>query len=895
MLGKGVEGPGAESVYFMMASAWFHLEDFLQAKAGFEECLRLFPSGARSVDSRMGRAESQSRLGDGEGALKTFTELANNSGADADFILLKRAHLLKEMGRVPQAISLLLPMLNVPLRSDKSVQVLFLLASLQIEIGEAHAAFRILRRTHSRPDLVGNPMHLNAMWISVGDALMKLRSFKLALEAYSYVTRKQEILNLQRENIQRLEQKCSSHLAILRENPSRFATFQAENTALRVQIEQDRKIYEQVEKADDYLLPLRLRQVRACQELGRNWEAVVLLESIPSINGSESFRSEILHGLFLCHAELGNGEESEKAAEKYLTEYPQAKNVAEICFKRASQRMQKGDFAGAETLLGRVLQDTRDGGLQEQALFHIGNARFSAAKYNEAYASYTEYLERFPKSDYADEASYRKALCYFFRSERVEAIGSLEAYLKAKPEGAFAADAAYRIALCQQGIQKYQEVIDLCQSWRTRYGRHALLGEILALQGDAYAALNHLEKAAAVYCEVLDIGATDEVLEYAVFEANKHFQKLGRWDKTSELFKSFIETHPEHPSVVMAMHWLSRALVKEGKHGAAKYFLSEKIGDLITDRTRDSVEELLALLAQLCAKRPPRIGASVSTPSEGGGAVQRQSEKVESNPDSSPEAELDGLLLGRFPKECALANARILFAHAELGRFLRKPETAIGLMDKIAEETPAVDLSAALLARCGDRQMIQGRFSEARSFYDELLRAFPKSKFIDYAYTGNGYLSLMEGRSEDALRWFVDAIDKTGAPSKQKEITLGKGKALMSLGKYEDAKTCFQQVASRREWRGEATAEAVLLLGEVHFRKGEYDTAVQHFQRVFVAYQRYAAFVSRAYLRAADCFEAMGDKGKAQAHLRELTANQKLAVLPEAAEARERIQSYTQK
>jgi hypothetical protein len=48
-------------------------------------------------------------------------------------------------------------------------------------------------------------------------------------------------------------------------------------------------------------------------------------------------------------------------------------------------------------------------------------------------------------------------------------------------------------------------------------------------------------------------------------------------------------------------------------------------------------------------------------------------------------------------------------------------------------------------------------------------------------------------------------------------------------------------------------------------------------------------------LLGAACFVALGDKGKAQAHLRELTANQKLAVLPEAAEARERIQSYTQK
>jgi TolA-binding protein len=892
MLGKGVEGPGTENIYFTMASAWLNLGDFPQAKAGFEEYLRLFPTGSRSVDARIGRAETQARLGDSDGALKSFAELANNSAADSELILLRRANLLKEKGQISQAVALLLPLLNGALKSEKNVQLLFLMASLQLEIGEVDTAFRILKKIEARPDLVGNPLDLNVMWISVGDALLKRRSFKLALQAYNNVQRKQEVLNLQREKLQGMEQKCSSHSAILRESPNRFAVLQAENTALRSQIEQGKKVYEEVEKADDYLLALRLRQVRACQELGRNWEAVVLLESLAEVKGAESFRSDILYGLFVSHSELGNVLESDKAAEAYLREFPDSKNAETICFKQANQRSQKGDFAGAEILLTRVLQDSRDEGRQENALFLLGNARFSAAKYKEAQSSYLQHSERFPKSEYALEVQYRRALCYFFKSEREKAIESLEAYLKVDPDGAFAADAAYRIALCHQGIQKYEGVIDLCKSWRTRYGRHPLLGEVLALQGDAVAALRNPEEAAALYCEVLNAGANDEVLEYALFEANKHFQKLGRWDKTSELFKNFIETHPEHPGVVMAMYWLSRALVKEGKSHEAKRFLSEKIGSFIADRSRDSVEELLSQLAQLCAKRPSGFVSSVSKQNNVAAVTPG---KGEDHTAFSPEAELDSLLLGCVPQEHALAHARLLFAQAELARFLRKTSTAMDLMDKVADATPAGSLSAALLARCGDRHLERGRIPDAKAFYDELMRGFPKSKFVDYAYNGRAQLCLMEGKFEDALLWFTDAFDKTGAPSKQKELTLGKGKTLMELGKYEDAKACLQQVASRREWRGESTAEAVLLMGEVHFRNGEYDIALQHFQRVFVAYQRYPAIVAKAYLRSADCFEALGDSAKAQSHLREFLANEKLASLPETAEARQRSQSYTQK
>jgi TolA-binding protein len=99
----------------------------------------------------------------------------------------------------------------------------------------------------------------------------------------------------------------------------------------------------------------------------------------------------------------------------------------------------------------------------------------------------------------------------------------------------------------------------------------------------------------------------------------------------------------------------------------------------------------------------------------------------------------------------------------------------------------------------------------------------------------------------------------------------------------------FEQVASTREWRGECTAEAVFSLGEVAFAKGDFTTAVQYFQRVFVAYQRYATVVAKAYLRAADCFEKLGEPEKAVAHLREMVSKEKLAALPEVRTAKKRM------
>ena len=84
-------------------------------------------------------------------------------------------------------------------------------------------------------------------------------------------------------------------------------------------------------------------------------------------------------------------------------------------------------------------------------------------------------------------------------------------------------------------------------------------------------------------------------------------------------------------------------------------------------------------------------------------------------------------------------------------------------------------------------------------------------------------------------------------------------------------------------------------MGEVAFEKGDISAAAQYFQRVFVAYQRYSRVVAKAYLRAADCFEKLGEPEKGMAHLREMISKEKLAGLPEVDFAKKRLGSEAQK
>ena len=76
-----------------------------------------------------------------------------------------------------------------------------------------------------------------------------------------------------------------------------------------------------------------------------------------------------------------------------------------------------------------------------------------------------------------------------------------------------------------------------------------------------------------------------------------------------------------------------------------------------------------------------------------------------------------------------------------------------------------------------------------------------------------------------ALRYFTDGAEKIAAAQKLKEISLGRAKTLLALGKLDEAQKAFEQVASVREWRGEATACSVYSLGQIAAKRGKWAEA----------------------------------------------------------------------
>ncbi len=209
----------------------------------------------------------------------------------------------------------------------------------------------------------------------------------------------------------------------------------------------------------------------------------------------------------------------------------------------------------------------------------------------------------------------------------------------------------------------------------------------------------------------------------------------------------------------------------------------------------------------------------------------------------------------------------------------------------MAREFKPEDLSPLLLGEVGDYLLRAEKFDQAAGFYQRLLDDFPKSQMVDFAYNGLGEIAYQKKDYARALRFFTDGTEKIAAAQKLKEISLGRARALLALGKLDEAQKAFEQVASVREWRGEATACSVYSLGQIAAKRGKWAEANAYFQRVYVGYQKFLPWVAKAYIASGESFEKLGQIQEATNTYRELLRNEKLSDFNEATEARKRLEA----
>lgn len=918
VLSMGPQGENLELILFTLAATYYNQKNLPKSEEYFKRVVTEFPNGKQKIKALVSLSQIQSKSGRKEEAAKSLAQAAECGGDLGDRARFAQVSLLMESGKTDEAVKVLQKLIVGGIKDEQSVQAAMALTEIEAKRGNLDDSLKLLDQLQAASNIVDNPLQLDMLAVRIGDGLLAKGDRQKALRMYAIVRPTDVVSSLQKDRIATMEKTIADNKASLQTNPSAFMEVNTANARLAKDIEDLKQSLDQYAKLPDTTSAIRLRQAKAYDELDLKWETILIWENLLEAKDPK-IREDGLFSIASAYCALVRSDDAVPALDRYLMEYPSGKYAAQAGFLKGAVALEAGEFAKAETVFSTAIEKDPASPLAGDMQFLTGNAQFAQAadpekkdKYKQAIESYKKYLAKYPTGRFAEEAEYRLPLCYFMiggQDGYSKALEGFQAFVKKNSQSQFLGDSEYRIALCYNAAQKYDEVIRRCDEWRGKHGGEPMHAEIMALLGDAYAGKEMPAESAAAYRKSVDLSNSEEVLKYSLFEANKQYQKINRWDEIADMFSVFASQHPDHPAATAAVYWVSKAKIKDGKAEEAKQYLAETILKTINDRKKDAVEQLLAQLAQTCSKRirPPLVAndgppaatpAPTVAPTATGTGAGEQPEAPRPTPAPRPPYDSDADF-AKYLNETnvaavgtnSLAKARLRYAQAELAGFTKRQERQKELMVSIYREFPADQLSAMLLAQCGEIALEKGQLDKSEAFYKELMTSFPKSDLLEYAYCGMGEVSLARDQPSDALRWFDDAIEKANADAKLAQVTYGKGRAQLGMGKIDAAKKIFEEVAGTKEWRGELTARALLSLGELEEKRGNTAAAIQYYQRVFVAYQRYPDVVVTAYLKAADGFIKLGEPAKAAAHLREMLSKPRLAETPRAEDARKKLES----
>ena len=868
--------PQVEPIFYTIGCAYFNAEDYPKAITAFRNYQRKFPKGAHAAGVAFAIAQSNLLSKNFKDAAAQMAALENDPQLREQALLFE-AEAFKAQNKNDEAIRALEKLVGNEIRTNDTMRGATMLAQLYVQKGDGAKALQTLEAIHQKIALADNIIELNALTIDLGDKFYAKQQFKEALACYRYAYPREQIIELQNNRIARMQRRVEENLAAVRANPADITQLAPANNQLKQSIANAQKLLAEFEKLPSITPAIYLRLGRCFYELDRKWEAIVVNQEILDRFKTGPEREPALFGLIVALADVDQPQRAEERCEQYLRDFKDGPNAATVGYLTGAVALQAGDPKAAETHFNRILETQPKSPFREQIRYLLGNAKFMAGNYDEAVKAYKSYLGEFPKGASAEDVKYRIALCALFAGKYQDAMNQLQDYVAKHPSGSYLPDAKYRLAVCKYAASLYDEVIADCQAWEKQFPSNPQLGEVLALLGDAYAASDRESAAIPVYIRSYQTATTDEVLNYSLFAASKLLQKQGAWDKVGELFSGFVKDKPDNPTVVTAIYWIGKAKAHEGKIDEAKQLAADTIKKYIADPTRDAVEPLITQLAQLCVKK--------KKPDEPAPAAATETD---------PGDELDRLLASPANEESATAKARILYAKAELARLRKQPAEEEKNIAQIAGDFKPEDLSPLLLGAVGDYLLEKGKFDQAAAFYQRLMDEFPKSQMVDFAYNGLGEIAYQKKDYPKALRYFTDGSEKIAAAQKLKDISVGRAKTLLVLGKLDEAQKGFEQVASVREWRGEATAFSVYSLGQIAAKRGKWAEANAYFQRVYVGYQKFLPWVAKAYIASGESFEKLGKTQEATNTYRELLRNQKLANFAEALEARKRLEALGQ-
>jgi outer membrane protein assembly factor BamD (BamD/ComL family) len=366
--------------------------------------------------------------------------------------------------------------------------------------------------------------------------------YEKALEAYRLVRRKQDIIELQQANLDKL--KAQSNASLENSNSS-FAN----DSSLLIMREENR--LKDIQSAPDPIIQALIRMAECYVSMKQPDEARTILHRlIAHAQLTPDQQQEVDFQILYSYVLGGQTAQADQALTAYLKNHGSDPQADSISYQIAQKLLERKDYAGALAQAQRSLQDFPEGkgkyadnavGLEAEALNRLGRIAESDKIIN-------DFLAKNPKSPVANGMFLTKAQS---ETSRGDFTGALADYQKvrsntsASPEIQAAADAGYIQTLSQ--LKRYDDVISEAKTFETQYPKSSALPSVML-----FSALALLEKhdpgAVAALQDVAQKFPKDEIAPYALFYVFIYYQQTNNVpamvQAANDLRQAFPEAYP---------------------------------------------------------------------------------------------------------------------------------------------------------------------------------------------------------------------------------------------------------------------------------------------------------------------------------------------------------------
>jgi len=920
------ENKDYEQVMFLEGAAHYNLEQYDKAIELLQKFVTTFPQSDVLNDAKMSLGRAHLKKDNEDAGVKILKEVAAVP-ALRDQAGLEIAYYYKKKQKPDEALAILQVILTglTGTPSVEQTEGILMAAEIHVNKGESEKAASLMDKLRAGSSAEDSIVQLNNLGVKVGDSMLEQNRYGEALRAYQNVRRQSEVIRIQKARVAKYESWVAR---ITAGQKVYFMGKSMSKEDAQGMLDANKGVLGELEKAKDYDASIFYRLGQCFYEMGRYYESMIAFQKVYDDFKDFPDRSRALFGMIVTNAQLKRTSRAYDYCGKYVDEFPEGANIAQVTDMLASLAYEGGKVEEAVRIIKMAI--TKPGADKARLSFLLGSILFESQQFDEARLAFQGLIMEDPKTAYLDDAEYRIALTYFFTNDSKETRRKLRDYIaKHIKDGQYIVDAKYRLAFIDSQAGERENAKEELLKLINDYPNDQNIGQVYSLLGDIYSAYppesdpktDFTQLALEAYRAGVDKAKTEDVLNYVIEAATNLMVDRGQWKEVSEMWSKYYEDRKTSPSALKAIYWITRAkerasaaLRAEGKTEEAdktareaQTLVAQAMLPHIGNPANEQVEVLIQQLVTMMVPKKRARAATVqkaeapATPPAGGAAPAGDkpadaAAPAAPTPPPAPvitfeEVEEQFKKLMMPEGEASLVNgtaaARILYGRAMIARLMRDVPKFDNLIGIIPDAAKAEELSPLLLATLADMLLKKGDSDKAGEYYNMLRSKYPNSEFADKAPVGLGNIEFQKKEYQKALELYNEAIEKYAASSSILDATLGKAKALFQLRKYDEAEKLYKVIFSTREWRGEAHAESLFMMGQIAEARKDWAKAVSDYQRVYVSQAKYKAWMAKAYLQAAKASMELNKKDDAVKLLREMLLRKDITDQPAFIEAQQ--------